>query len=47
MVHAMLGVSIGHVHRRTVTSKSAKSKSDPLVVQEVRYDKGGTQPAND
>jgi exonuclease III len=32
---------------KTVSGESAKYKSDLVGVQEVRWDKGGTEPAGD
>jgi hypothetical protein len=41
------GVCIGQVFLRTVSRELTKYKSDLVGVQEVRWNKGGTEPAND
>jgi hypothetical protein len=44
--HGMLGVFTGHVPRK-VTCKLPKYKLDFVGVQEVKWDKGGSEPADD
>jgi len=45
--HKMLGVSIVQMYWEPVESKLEKYKLDLVAVEEVRWDKGGSEPADD